>query len=365
MPRRRAKRTRADERSLRTLGRALGGEPDRNERGSAQHGVARLQKAAGNDAVQGMLHRFHDAEEMEAPERFTAGEAANVQTPEEGEAAQEGEAGLGIGARIVEGIRDAAEQAGVEPGQLPAPERIEEQVERDGDQEEILRGVASQLGVRPAAATGGGSARAQELRSLTLSRLRGADGPTRELAGSLADVVGDAWAAWQLSATMINVLVNAVSAAGGTVVAPPLAGLIRAQGGAADTAAGQALADAIGPAFDLFAASIHFTGQPVFPSFAAVPAPVAAPVPSMPTPLATLNIVPPIVGRQFESLNPTQRRACEAVVGGFGNSFSIWSMTTMVSVLGTGPVPTFAPPYVPVGPVVGGIATGVPGAFLQ
>ena len=35
----------------------------------------------------------------------------------------------------------------------------------------------------------------------------------------------------------------------------------------------------------------------------------------------------------------------------------------VTNVLGTGPVPTFAPPYVPVGPVVGGVGTMMPGGF--
>jgi hypothetical protein len=36
----------------------------------------------------------------------------------------------------------------------------------------------------------------------------------------------------------------------------------------------------------------------------------------------------------------------------------------VTNVLGTGPVPTFAPPYVPVGPVVGGIANMPPGGLI-
>jgi hypothetical protein len=36
----------------------------------------------------------------------------------------------------------------------------------------------------------------------------------------------------------------------------------------------------------------------------------------------------------------------------------------VTNVLGTGPVPTFAPPYVPVGPVVGGVANMTPGGFV-
>ena len=36
----------------------------------------------------------------------------------------------------------------------------------------------------------------------------------------------------------------------------------------------------------------------------------------------------------------------------------------VTQVIGTGPIPTFAPPYVPVGPVVGGTATSLPGGLV-
>jgi hypothetical protein len=39
-------------------------------------------------------------------------------------------------------------------------------------------------------------------------------------------------------------------------------------------------------------------------------------------------------------------------------------MSQVKLVLGSGPVPSFAPPYVPVGPVVGGTASSPPGALL-
>jgi hypothetical protein len=39
-------------------------------------------------------------------------------------------------------------------------------------------------------------------------------------------------------------------------------------------------------------------------------------------------------------------------------------MSQVKGVIGTGPVPTFAPPYVPVGAVVGGTAISPPGALL-
>jgi hypothetical protein len=55
----------------------------------------------------------------------------------------------------------------------------------------------------------------------------------------------------------------------------------------------------------------------------------------------------------------------EALAEAFEAAFNIWKVTTMVTnVLGTGPIPTFAPPYVPVGPVVGGTGTMTPGGFV-
>ena len=55
---------------------------------------------------------------------------------------------------------------------------------------------------------------------------------------------------------------------------------------------------------------------------------------------------------------------CVAIADAFEKSFNLWKVSTMVTnVMGTGPIPTFAPPYVPVGPVVGGFGTMLPGGF--
>ena len=50
---------------------------------------------------------------------------------------------------------------------------------------------------------------------LTLNNLEGADAATRRLAGSLADAVGEAWSLWQRAATMVGIIVNAVTARAG------------------------------------------------------------------------------------------------------------------------------------------------------
>ena len=54
----------------------------------------------------------------------------------------------------------------------------------------------------------------------------------------------------------------------------------------------------------------------------------------------------------------------DAISKAFETVFPMFKATTLVNnVLGTGPVPTFAPPVVPVGPVLGGIGIGPRGAF--
>jgi hypothetical protein len=61
---------------------------------------------------------------------------------------------------------------------------------------------------------------------------------------------------------------------------------------------------------------------------------------------------------------PLHKEIFESVADAFEKSYNLWKASTMVTnVLGTGPVPTFAPPYVPVGPVVGGVGTMTPGGF--
>jgi hypothetical protein len=50
---------------------------------------------------------------------------------------------------------------------------------------------------------------------------------------------------------------------------------------------------------------------------------------------------------------------------GFCMVFDLWKASTQImNVMGTGPVPTFAPPFVPVGPVVGGFLVPKPGVLV-
>jgi len=104
-----------------------------------------------------------------------------------------------------------------------------------------------------------------------------------------------------------------------------------------------------------------------YPTFAAVAGPSAPITPCIPQPLKA--------GRSFNAHRLTLtflQNEIKAKLGTAGvdiaasnavHEFAAWfsgrfsacqSVATLTNVYGTGPVPTFAPPYVPVGPVVGG-----------
>ena len=65
-----------------------------------------------------------------------------------------------------------------------------------------------------------------------------------------------------------------------------------------------------------------------------------------------------------QAKDPEALAAIDAFADDFANRFSKFVGSTKVSnVMGTGPVPTFAPPYVPCGPVVNGRGTMKAGGF--
>jgi hypothetical protein len=116
---------------------------------------------------------------------------------------------------------------------------------------------------------------------------------------------------------------------------------------------------------------------PWYPAFTALPSPVAPPTPNVPVPFAALTQIPTSIStygpmglkqRMITELGdpnaPYHPQLFEAISDAFEKCYNIWKVSTMVTnVMGTGPVPTFAPPYVPVGPVVGGTAIMTPGGF--
>lgn len=191
------------------------------------------------------------------------------------------------------------------------------------------------------------------------------------------EAICSAWSTWQSAASMVGIIINGPTASGGQVVGPPIGPLILAQGAKAspmELKYTNAIANTIGTAWLSYTATIKVAAMPWYPAFVMVPSPVAPPSPNVPCPVAALTQVPvslspAIMKQQMMGMfaDPTAAYASnifEAICDAFDKVFTIWKTSTMVTnVVGTGPVPTFAPPYVPGGPVVGGVGTMPPGGF--
>ena len=176
---------------------------------------------------------------------------------------------------------------------------------------------------------------------------------------------------------VMGVIINAVTATGGQIVGAPWTPLIMLNAPKAspmELKYATVIASVIGTGWLTFTSTVKVTGMPWYPAFAAVPSPVAPPAPNVPCPFAALTQVPmsiscnvlkmQMVGQLGDPNAPFHKELFEAISDAFEKSYNLWKVSTMVTnVLGTGPVPTFAPPYVPVGPVVGGVGTMTPGGF--
>jgi len=187
-----------------------------------------------------------------------------------------------------------------------------------------------------------------------------------------------AWSQWQSMATLTGVVVNAVTAMGGQIVGPPWMPLIMASAPKAtpmELKYSNVIAQVIGTAWQTFTSTVKVTGMPWYPAFAAFPGPMAPPMPNVPCPFAALMQVPvsiscnvlkmQMVGQLGDPTAPFHQELFESISDAFEKSYNLWKVSTMVTnVLGTGPIPTFAPPYVPVGPVVGGMGNMTPGGFV-
>lgn len=186
-----------------------------------------------------------------------------------------------------------------------------------------------------------------------------------------------AWSQWQSTAVMTGVVINAVTAVGGMIQGVPLMPLILAsapKNTPNELKYSNVIATVISNAWLQFTATVKVTGMPWYPAFAAVPSPMAPPAPNIPCPFAALTQVPvsistdvmkmQMIGQLGDPQAPLHKELFESISNAFEQCYNLWKVSTMVTnVMGTGPVPTFAPPYVPVGPVVGGIGTMTPGGF--
>jgi hypothetical protein len=187
---------------------------------------------------------------------------------------------------------------------------------------------------------------------------------------------------WQLQAHFQNIQIMAVSAIGtpGCLAGPSLEPLIKSAPGVAAAAGPFArvrdgFAKAVSDKWKAWQDQVTVPGLAWYPAFAAFPGPMAPPMPNVPMPLVACTS-----SKMTELSDPSRLEAALAaalaaeattanakqVIHAFAQALSLrflkWlPANTVQLVLGKGPIPTFAPPYVPVGPVVGGDVIPTPG----
>lgn len=196
-------------------------------------------------------------------------------------------------------------------------------------------------------------------------------------ASAAADGARTGAAVFAVSAYMTGVKIMGLAAIGGKLVGPSIAPMVFSQviGAGAPPKVAAAFAKAAGKAWQGWVSKVSVPGLPWYPAFAAYPGPMAPPMPNVPTPLASIAPGAHIdAGRVSSSIisslgsladEPGAQSAANHFATLFSVDFMIWMLTKQVrNVLGKGPVPSFAPPYVPVGPVLQGDVLPIPGILL-
>jgi hypothetical protein len=194
---------------------------------------------------------------------------------------------------------------------------------------------------------------------------------------------------WKLQAKFKDLKVMSVSAIGapGCLDGPELESNIKNAPMVASFSGNMAkhrdaVAKGVSKCFKKWQDKVMVPGLPWYPAFAAFPAPTAPPMPNIPMPLITCpsammtEIIMPssmtsamddaldggIKGKdpdkQFHALH-------DAIATVLSLAFLMWLPSQQVMlVMGKGPIPSFAPPFVPVGPVVGGDNIAAPGHLM-
>jgi hypothetical protein len=215
------------------------------------------------------------------------------------------------------------------------------------------------------------------------------EGVANALTGSGADYMGAikfALNMFKIQASFRDITIHAVTAIGspGCLNGPDLESSIRnapstvgMQGD--DQKVRNAVAKGVSNNFNKWKSKLIVPGLPWYPAFASYPGAKAPPMPNVPTPLiscvssAMPSITTPtqikssIMSQLSSDLKTPKTEAfissLSAQIAAF---FFSWISTQMVmNVLGHGSVPSFAPPVVPAGPVIGGSIISMPGHLLS
>ncbi len=207
---------------------------------------------------------------------------------------------------------------------------------------------------------------------------------------AMIDAVVFAHNMWKLQAKFKDLKIMAVTAIGmpGCLDGPELEPLIKTAPSCAGFAGNKAkhrdaVAAGVSTCFKSWQDQVTVPGLPWYPAFAAFPGPTAPPMPNVPTPLIacvsakmTDIVMPNRMKREMDSAldgdlkskDPDKQYEAlhDAIATVLALAFVMWLPAQQVMmVLGKGPVPTFAPPYVPVGPVMMGDNLPIPGHLIS
>ncbi len=194
---------------------------------------------------------------------------------------------------------------------------------------------------------------------------------------------------WKLQAKFKDLKVMAVSAIGapGCLDGPELESNIKNAPMVASFSGNMkkhrdAVATGVSKCFKKWQDKVMVPGLPWYPAFAAFPGPMAPPMPNVPVPLIMCpsammsEIISPSSmtsamddaldsGMKDKDPDKQYHALHDAIATVLSLAFLMWLPSQQVMlVLGKGPIPTFAPPFVPVGPVVGGDNIAAPGHLM-
>jgi hypothetical protein len=194
----------------------------------------------------------------------------------------------------------------------------------------------------------------------------------------ICGAICQAWSTWQTACAMTGVMIFGPVATMGQLVGPPWLPLIMGSAPKStpmELRYSMAIAMTISNAWMQYTATVKVPGLPWYPAFAAFPGPVAPPMPNIPCPVIALaQVTVPVskmalkgqmIGNLGDPMALHHVQLFDSIADAFEKVFLVWQGTTQVTnVLGFGPIPTFAPPIVPVGPVVGGSGNMPPGGLV-
>jgi hypothetical protein len=174
---------------------------------------------------------------------------------------------------------------------------------------------------------------------------------------------------WRYTAFFKGIQINANIATGGSISGPLLSTNLMMYGpqdGMWGSAAAytRAIADGLASCWREWERSVRVPSLRWYPLFIALPMPQAPLTANNPTPMSMLewsptSLLPATIAttitRKLAVPGPYSNELFTSIAAGFATAVSTWlSAQQVTQVMATGAVPTFAPPYVPVGPVVAG-----------